>query len=671
MTKPQNILIVEDEPIVQLHLQRIISDAGHRVSGTASTAQQALEAAEREVPELVLMDIRLPGSVDGVDLARTLCDRHDCGVVFATAYADPGTVERTEDIGAAGYIVKPFTDTDVRAAIRTAIAGRERLRRNRRRERSLSSMLGRRGEGVLITNEAGEITLADATAQRITGWESADARGRDVVEVLGLQAAPDAEDLRLAMASCLADGRPDSLSRFRIVRRDGRERVVDVEIDPIGEEGREASGLVVALRDRTLRSVGSRPARVEGVGRFGAGTRMLVYSHDTFGLGHLQRCRNLIRRLLERNPDLSVLLVTGSPAVHRYELPRGADYVKLPTVRKVGPECYEARSLSISGQKVLTLRSNLILRTVRDYQPNVLLVDHAPLGMSGEILPALEWLGRVGGCTTILGLRDIVDRPSSVVSLWKKQGIYDVLRDLYDHVLVYGSKKIHDPVSLYEFPAEVAAKTRFTHYVCETGPPTAPELRAAVGGEPLVAVSIGGGDGGVETVIDPFLEMLRRHGSEIGFRSEIITGPLLPPEAQARVRQQARGLPVVVRDFVPSTTALFESADLVVSTGGYNTMTQLLGHARRAIVIPRALHRQEQLIRARRMMELGLVTCIHPEEVEPGRLGEEILRSLGDCNEPLTRGRAAGVVPLDGVERVADFCEGLTIGASAGGRYVR
>lgn len=671
MTKSRNILIVEDEPIVQLHLQRIVSDAGHRVCGTASNAQQALDAAEREVPELVLMDIRLPGSVDGVDVARMLCDRHDCAVVFATANADPSTVKRTEDIAAAGYIVKPFTDAEVRAAIQTAIAGRERLRQARQLERSLSSLLGKRGRGVLITDEMGVVSLADATAQCITGWEPGHARGRDVLEVLGLQAAPDVEDLRLAMARCLADGRPDLLSRLPIVGCDGRERVVDIEIDPINGEERQVSGLVIALRDHTLRPEGSMPTRGKGVARFGAGTRMLVYSHDTFGLGHLQRCRHLIRRLLERNPDLSVLLVTGSPEVHRYELPPGADYVKLPTVRKVGPERYEARSLSIPGQNVLTLRSNLVLRTVRDYQPNVFLVDHAPLGMSGEILPVLEWLRRVGGCTTILGLRDIIDRPDSVVSLWKEQGVYDVLRDLYDHVLVYGSQEIYDPVSLYEFPAEVAAKTRFTHYVCEADPPTAPEPRAEVRDEPFVVVSIGGGDGGVDTVIDPFLEMVRRYGPEIGFRSEIITGPLLPPEDLARVQQQARGLPVVIRKFVTSTTALFESADLVVSTGGYNTMTQLLGHARRAIVIPRVLHRQEQLIRARRMMELGLMTFIHPERVEPECLGDTILRSLADSNEPLTRGRAAGVVPLDGADRVAEFCEGMTIGVSARGGYVR
>ena len=133
MNEARKILIVEDEPIVQLHLQRLVVQAGHCVSGTASTAEQAIEAAEREAPELVLMDIRLPGEVDGVDAARVLCDRHDCGVVFASAYADAETVERSMSVGASGYIVKPFTDAEVRAAISTAVAGREHLRRARER----------------------------------------------------------------------------------------------------------------------------------------------------------------------------------------------------------------------------------------------------------------------------------------------------------------------------------------------------------------------------------------------------------------------------------------------------------------------------------------------------------------------------------------------------------
>lgn len=661
MTQARKILIVEDEPIVQLHLQRLVTQAGHHVSGTASTAAQALEAAERESPELVLMDIRLPGDVDGIDAARMLCDRHNCGVVFASAYADSKTVERTMDIGAAGYIVKPFTDAEVRAAIGTAVAGRARVQQARERERSLSSLLAEQGRGVLMTDARGMISFADPKACHLVGWEPGEACGKDLLDVVRLVSDADAVDLRAAMARCFAEGRPDSLSQIQIVRRDGSRGIVELALDPVLSEAQGTSGLVVALRDPSAPAEPRAAVMPSADTRFGAGTRMVVYSHDTFGLGHLQRCRHLIRLLLERNPGLSVLLVTGSPVVHRYELPVGADYVKLPTVRKVGAERYEARSLVMSGPDIRTLRSNLMLRTVRDYKPNVLLVDHAPLGMNEEVRPTLEWLRRTGGCTTILGLRDIIDRPNAVIELWKERGIYEALRDLYDHVLVYGAQAIYDPVRLYEFPAEIAAKTHFMHYVSERGGPEADNA----GADSLVAVSIGGGDGGADIVIGSFLEMLHRHRDDAALRGEIVTGPLVSPETQRRIREQAEGLPVVVREFVESTSALFARADLVIATGGYNTVTQLLAHARRAIVIPRILHRDEQLIRARRMAELGLLTCLHPDEVDPDCLFEAIRRSLATPEEPLAQGRATGVVPLDGAERVAAFCEGLMVTSSA------
>ena len=97
---PQKVLIVEDELIVQMHLQRIVMAAGHQVTATTATGRGALRAADRDAPDLVLMDINLPGDLDGIDAARVLRDKHDCSVVFATAYADAETLDRTQDIAA-------------------------------------------------------------------------------------------------------------------------------------------------------------------------------------------------------------------------------------------------------------------------------------------------------------------------------------------------------------------------------------------------------------------------------------------------------------------------------------------------------------------------------------------------------------------------------------------
>lgn len=548
---PRKVLIVEDEMIVQMHLRCIVDGLGHEVTGMATTPREALEAAGREAPELVLMDVRLAEGGDGIQTAQELRDRFDCALLFITAHADEETVDRSQAVGATGYIVKPFTDAEVRASISTALAGHGRLQQAQERERSLTTLLGSLGLG-----------------------------------------------------------------------------------EPRG-------------------AASSPPVRTP----FGDGTRLVVYSHDTFGLGHLRRSMKLIQALVARHPSLSCLLVTGSPMVHRYAMPTGTDYLKLPAVRKVAPERYEARSLSMSGQGIHTLRSNLLLRTIRDYEPNVLLVDHSPVGMSGEILPALEWLGEHGDCTRILGLRDVIDEPQSVIAQWREQGIYDVLRRHYEHVVVYGTREVYDPVSAYEFPDDVAEKTHFVHYVSE-GNDAAGDVTDDE--EPTVVVTVGGGDGGAPEVIGNFLEMMRRHRDRIDFKAEVLMGPFLEDALAEEYRALAEGLPVVLHTFVSSPASLYRRADVVIGTAGYNTTTELLANASRAILIPRVLHRDEQLIRARRMEELELMSCLHPDEVTPDRLFDEIQR-VRASGEPLARAREAGTVPLDGAERLAEFCGRLLV----------
>jgi len=223
---------------------------------------------------------------------------------------------------------------------------------------------------------------------------------------------------------------------------------------------------------------------------------------------------------------------------------------------------------------------------------------------------------------------------------------------------VYGDRSVYDPVAQYRFPDDLARKTRFVGYVCDRSEP--PREEPAEGdGRPLVVVTIGGGDGGGETVIVPFLEMMRRYRERIDFRAEILTGPFVAPELAERLHALAAGLPVTLRDFVPSTAALYRRAELVVATAGYNTTTDLLQHARRAVLVPRVLYREEQLIRARRLAELGLVSCLAPAEATPEHLFRAIQEARRDS--PLVRARAAGRPPLDGAERFAEFCAGLQV----------
>ena len=651
--KSRRILIVEDEMVVQLHLTRIVEELGHDVVGTAADRDEALELASSEKPELVLMDIHLASGSDGVETASSLVAEHGCAVIFISAYADQATVERTEQVGAAGYLVKPFTQAQVRAAIATAFASHARLVQERQRSHSLQAMLERIGGAVFLLDATDRITFANQSAAELVGWPVYRTYGRSLGEVFG--AAGQSSPLAEALGS-VRSGSQRGSATIELFDKDGKPRMVEIAMEPVRTDQDGAEGVLLTLRQRAAQIDRNLPATVKKA--FGKGTRLLVYSHDTFGLGHLRRCMALIKAVCARHPEASVLLVTGSPMVHRYGMPTGSDYVKLPALVKVEAEQYEARSLQISGDAIRSLRSNLILHTVKDYRPNALLVDHSPTGSRGELLPALDWLRQNGGCQRILGMRDILDDPKSVMETWKRTGVYEALEANYDHVVVYGNQEVYDPVREYQLPASLASRAKFMNYVCtpDDGLKDAPSSS----GKPTVLVTIGGGDGGADTVILPFLKMLRARRADIDFHAEILTGPFVDPELEQRIREESEDLPCTIRGFVPSTAALIRSSELVIATGGYNTCTDILSLARRAIVIPRVLYRQEQWIRASRFQELGFVTCMHPDSVNPDSLFTAIQSARKD--ETLTRLRQKGL-PIDGAPRFAEFCASLMVDA--------
>lgn len=560
MVSARSVLVVEDDRIVQMHLRVLLQELGFVVTGVASNAEEALACAGANRPQAVLMDVRLRGGRDGIETARVLREHCDPALVFLTAHADEATVERALGVGALGYLVKPFSKPQLRAALSTALAEHEKRAHSERERRTLADAV-----------EHGEPRRASATGERVP---------------------------------------------------------------------------------------------------FGAGTRMVIFSHDTLGLGHLQRCTNIARALTQRHPGLSVMLLTGSPAVHRFALPEGVDYVKLPSVRKVSAEQYSARTLGVSDGDVLKLRSNLILRTVRDYDPHALLVDHAPTGMKGEMLPTLEWLAQHRpDCTRMIGLRDIIDDPESVKALWKERGTYDLLRKHYERILVYGSPDVFATATEYGFPDDLRERTRYCNYVGEgeNAAETEDLQLPADDGRPLVVVTIGGGDGAGETVIGNYLGMLERADGNVPFRSVILPGPFLPSELNARYEARARSVGAVFLGFVPSSSPYLAAADLVVGTTGYNTTTQTLRYGKRALFIPRVMHRDEQLVRARRLAEMGLVECLPPQEVTPEVLGERVRAMLADPREALTEARVSGRVRFDGAEQVAEVCAGLVVRAEARG----
>src|SRR5919201_5772378 len=191
--------------------------------------------------------------------------------------------------------------------------------------------------------------------------------------------------------------------------------------------------------------------------------RIAIYSQDGLGLGHLRRTTLIGRRLLEAAPDSAVLLFADSPVGPIFALPPGMDCVKLPSILKINAGEWRPTSLPIPTTDLQRLRSELLSRTLVEYQPDLVLVDHMPGGVQGELRPALGALRQERpACRIVLGLRDVLDAPHVTRRVWQDEGAYEALRRRYDAVLIYGHRELFDTAAAYHIPAPPGG----LHYVC-------------------------------------------------------------------------------------------------------------------------------------------------------------------------------------------------------------
>jgi predicted glycosyltransferase len=384
--------------------------------------------------------------------------------------------------------------------------------------------------------------------------------------------------------------------------------------------------------------------------------RVLVYSHDTFGLGNIRRMLEIARHLIDCEPDLSVLIITGSPMLHAFRIPPRIDYVKLPCLSRSTTGAYGARYLDMTLQSTVRLRANLIRSTILDFEPDLILVDKKPFGVEEELTGALEALpAGMARPKLVLLLRDILDSPEATTRVWRKNRYFEAIDRHYDDVLVVGSPDVFDLRAEYAFPPRAAHKVHFCGYIARRpGRRARAEVRAELGlaeGEPLVLVTAGGGEDG-DTLIAAYVEGLAALAPARRPRSHIVFGPEMAAERREAIGRAAARLDCVSRqDFSDDMMSLMDACDVVVSMGGYNTVCELLTLKKRAVVVPRVRPVQEQGIRAERMAALGLLRTVHPDRLTPQHLLEtvqqEVLATLHGNGENPTS------LLLDGLDEVA------------------
>mgnify|MGYP001559930603 CR=1 FL=1 len=344
-----------------------------------------------------------------------------------------------------------------------------------------------------------------------------------------------------------------------------------------------------------------KPGRKDG--------RILIYSHDTFGLGHLSRCRTIAHWLVERFKHLSVLILSGSPIIGSFDFRSRVDFVRVPGVVKLRNGEYTPLNLHIDIEQTLKMRASIIRHTAEMFDPDIFIVDKEPLGLRGEALETLEVLKR-HGTRLVLGLRDVLDDPRLLEPEWRRKNVLPALRDLYDEIWIYGLPQICDPLEGITLPMSVRQKISYTGYlprkVSNTG---APQRPPEITRRPYILVTTGGGGDG-ENLIE---WVLRAYETDplLPYPALLVLGPFMQPERQAEFMDRASKLKRVdAITFHNHLEALVAGAAGVVAMGGYNTFCEVLSMDKRALIVPRTTPRLEQFIRASSAARLGLVNML-------------------------------------------------------------
>lgn len=359
---------------------------------------------------------------------------------------------------------------------------------------------------------------------------------------------------------------------------------------------------------------------------------ILMYSHDTYGLGHLRRTMAIAEHL--RHRGVNILILTGSPLAGRYEIPEGIDYVRIPGMIKKTNEEYLPLSIKINSRHALNIRRNIIVATAKAFQPHLFIVDKAPMGLRREVIPTLKWLKRRQPRTrTILGLRDIMDDAPSTIKEWREKGVYEVLDQYYSEIWVYGNQDLYDPVTEYEIPDNISRKMIFTGYI----PRRVPSLHAMTPirreerlspAEKLVVVTTGGGGDGYP-LMDAYLRMLEEGGGP-EHRVIFVTGPFMPRPERELVARRAAKVKARFYHFYRRMETLMGLADAIVTMGGYNTTCEIISQGKPSLVVPREVPRLEQRIRAEALGRKGLIEFLPWDKLSPAGIREKLTRLLAE-----------------------------------------
>lgn len=356
--------------------------------------------------------------------------------------------------------------------------------------------------------------------------------------------------------------------------------------------------------------------------------RVLLYSHDTFGLGHLRRCRAIANALVEAYGGLQVLIISGAPIAGAFDYRARVDFVKVPSVIKLRNGEYNSLAEHVDLSDTLKMRRSIIMETARSFAPDVFIVDKEPMGLHGEVEETLAMLKSMG-TRLVLGLREVMDSPALLAAEWERKKVIPRIAQYFDDIWVYGPRGFYDPLEGIVVPQPIRERMRFVGFLKRRSY----DHQRIGSQEPYVLVTPGGGGDGAEMIRD--VMQAYRHAPDLPYRAVIVLGPYMPAEERQEFHRFAASIPrIEVIDFSPRMEDLMSDAEAVICMSGYNTWCEVLSFDKPALIVPRTEPREEQLIRARRASALNAATMLLPDEARDPQRMAQMIRALSDQLPP-------------------------------------
>ena len=379
--------------------------------------------------------------------------------------------------------------------------------------------------------------------------------------------------------------------------------------------------------------------------------KVLIYSHDSFGLGHLRRCRTIAHSLVESYKGVSVLIVSGSPIISRFDFKARVNFICIPGVVKLRNGDYTSLGLHVDLDETLAIRSSMIQHAAEIFSPDIFIVDKEPLGLRGEVEHTLK-LMKLRGTRNVLGLRDVMDDAEALQDEWERKKVVPALNSYYDEIWVYGSRSIANPIQGINITGATRKKMQYVGYLKRELPPNGFMPTDLKNNEYILITTGGGGDG--EMLVDWVVRAYEQDMKKELLPGVIVMGPFMSKSAQTKFNARIDKIEYLqAKTFDSHIEVLISNAAGVVSMGGYNTFCEILSYDKKAIVIPRETPRLEQRIRADYASSHGLLRMLTQNEQEDTQLMIDALKELPNQQLPSVSGSQSLLTGLDGInERI-------------------